>query len=73
MIPQHVMVGGLMCLLCSLLAIKSQWFLAHTRKGAFLTRQFGDDRAPWVLRGLALGGIVFGLLLALEVVRPIQW
>lgn len=67
------MVGSLICLLCALLAVKSDWFLKHTRKGAFLIRQFGDAQAPWVVRGLALSGIVLGLLLILEVVRPIQW
>lgn len=73
MIPQHVIVGGLTCLLCALLAAQSKWFLANTRKGAFLVRQFGDQGAPWVLRGLALTGIVVGVLLALEVIRPIRW
>lgn len=73
MVPQHVMVGVLVCLLCAAVLVRERLILTTTRKGQRLVTWFGPDAAPWVLRGLAVLGICFGLLLAAGIVRPIQW
>ena len=73
MISQHVVVGGLTVALCLMLLSRDAWFLEHTKKGQRLVRWFGTVNARWVLRGLILGGIVLGILIITQVVRPIQW
>ena len=47
----HVLVGGLILVLCTLLASKDRWFLENTKKGQRLVRWFGPVSAIWVLRG----------------------
>jgi hypothetical protein len=49
------------------------WLLTGTRKGGWLVRQFGLNRARWVLRFLLFAGIIFGGLLAANVIRPLRW
>ena len=62
-----------MALICAAGLLKSAWFLESTRKGRNLSRWFGDRVGLWVLRGLLFGGIVFGVLLAMDVIRPMRW
>lgn len=69
----HVVVGGLIVLLCSWALFKQAWILEHSEKGQGLLRRFGPQGGPWVLRLLLAVGIVFGGLLAAGIVRPIQW
>ncbi len=73
MIPQHVLVGGVIIVLCAVLLARERWFLETTSKGQRLIRWFGGDLALWVLRGLILSAIAFGALLAAGIIRPIQW
>ena len=73
MIHQDVLVGSMIVALCLLLAFNERTFLERTVKGQRLVRWLGRTRAAWVLRGLAAAGMIFGLLLANGVVRPIKW
>ena len=68
-----VVIGVMLAILCAVLAYKDRWFLEKTRKGQQLVSWFGTEKAPWVLRGLAFLGILFGVCLASGVIRPIQW
>ena len=73
MIQQHVLVGGTVVALCLFVFSREHWVLEKTTKGQRLVRWFGLNTAPWVLRGLTAGGMVFGGLLAAGIIRPIQW
>jgi len=73
MIREQALVGVVFALLCVVGLWKQKWFLANTSKGQRLVRLFGPDRAAWVLRGLLAVGIILGTLLALDIIRPIQW
>ncbi|MCR9230157.1 MULTISPECIES: hypothetical protein [Gimesia] len=72
-IPENVVIGLFVAAFSLWGLIKEKWFLAETRKGQKLTRWFGPARAVWVLRVIFLVGILFGLLLAGGLIRPIQW
>ena len=73
MIPQHVLVGSLVIVLCLVFLFQERWILEKTAKGQRLVRWFGPAAAPWAFRGLMLFGAVFGGLLATGLIRPIQW
>jgi hypothetical protein len=72
-LTQDSIMGAGVVLLCLMIWSRERWFLEQTQKGQWLTTRYGSDRAPWVLRGMLLGGIVFGGLLASGIIRPIQW
>jgi len=69
----HVLVGGVIVLLCSWALFRQAWILESSQKGQRLVRRFGPQAAPWILRLVLAAGIVFGGLLAAGIVRPIQW
>lgn len=66
-------MGSVTALLCVFGLIKSEWILNNTKKGERLIGWFGAGRAIWILRGLLVFGAVFGVLLAINVIRPVQW
>jgi hypothetical protein len=70
---EQIFIGVATALLCVIGLVKSRWILENTRKGARLGRWFGPRRAIWVLRGLLGLGVIFGGLLAVNVVKPLQW
>lgn len=70
---EQIFIGIVTAGLCVFGLAKSAWILENTSKGARLSRWFGPGRAIWVLRGLLILGAVFGLLLAANVIKPIQW
>lgn len=73
MIPEHVIVGLLVFALCTVLFFNGTWFLERTAKGHRLVSWFGPTNAPWVLKGLAGLGMLFGALLAAKIIQPIRW
>jgi hypothetical protein len=73
MTRQDLLIGSVVAAFSLLLVFNGHWFLDKTAKGQRLIRWFGPERGLWVLRGLASAGIVFGLLLANGIIRPIQW
>ncbi len=73
MFRQDLLVGVITAFFCAHLLFFGRWFLEKTKNGQRLTRWFGPDRAIWVLRGLAILGMLFGGLLASGIIRPVQW
>ena len=73
MYKQPIAFGILVFVLFALLLINEQWFLDQTLKGQRLVRWFGPVHAVRVLRGIAIFGMLFAVLLATGVIRPIQW
>lgn len=70
---EQILMGTATALMCALGLWKSQWLLENTRKGQRLQQALGLARAIWVLRGLLLLGMMGGILLAVNVLRPMQW
>ena len=69
----QTIMGVAIALVCAAGLAKSAWFLENTRKGRWLARRLGDRPAVWMLRSVLCGGIVFGVLLAVNVIRPLRW
>jgi hypothetical protein len=69
----QILMGGLVALLCLYGLWRHRWFFENTRKGRRLAQWFGETGGLRVLVGLLLVGMVFGLLLATDVIRPIHW
>jgi hypothetical protein len=67
------MVGSIIIILGLLIYFKEHWVLENTGKGRRLIGWFGAANAPWVLRGLTVLTIIFGVLLAIGIIRPIKW
>ena len=51
---------------------RRRWLLAHTHKGQHLVRRFGEPAARIVFVLICLGGMTFGSLLAMGVIRPLN-
>lgn len=66
-------MGSVTALLCVVGFVKSEWILNNTKKGERLIGWFGAGRAIWILRSLLVFGAVFGVLLAINIIRPVQW
>lgn len=70
---EQILMGFAVAALCAAGLWKDRWFLANTKKGRRLAAWLGETKALWVLRGLFGVGILFGLLLAGDVIRPVHW
>lgn len=73
MIDERILIGVLIVLLCLTGLWFEHWLLMQTKKGQRLVRWFGPGRALWILRTLLVAGVVFGILLASGIIRPVQW
>jgi hypothetical protein len=72
-ISQDAAMGGAVILVCLMLLSRDRWFLERTGKGQRLVQWFGDAKALWAFRALLLAGMIIGGLLAMGIIRPIQW
>lgn len=72
MVPQHVAMGLGIVFVSLILLLNQQRLLVHSRYGRQLRHWFGEERAPFVLRSLLTLTAIFGVLLAIEVVRPLN-
>ena len=70
---EQIAIGALVALLCAAGLWSAGWFVRETPKGQWLARRLGDERAVWSFRALFGLGIVFGLLLAANVIQPVEW
>ncbi|MEX0715855.1 MAG: hypothetical protein WD066_04675 [Planctomycetaceae bacterium] len=70
---ERILIGALTAILCAWGLWSDRWFLEETRKGRALARRVGPDVAVWILRALFFCGILFGLLLATGIIRPVRW
>jgi hypothetical protein len=73
MISSQMAMGGMVALLCLFGLWRHRWIFENTRKGRQLAGWFGESGGLRVLVGLLFAGMIFGLLLASDVIRPIQW
>lgn len=69
----QIFIGVAVAVTCLLGIRHEKWLLANTKKGQRIVRWFGEAKAPWVWRGLCGIGILFGVLLAADIIRPVQW
>ncbi len=73
MIPQHVLIGGLLTILCLMGLVKETWVLRNSAYGKCLVRWFGPRQAPAAYRVLLGITVIFGVLLAAGIIRPVKW
>ncbi len=73
MAKEQVLIGVLCAGLCVLGLWHERWLLENTRKGRRLVNWFGPVGGLRVLRALLVAGLVFGVLLAVDVIRPMHW
>ncbi len=70
---EQILIGLGCVLLCGFGLWHSATLLRRSHNGRRLGDLFGAERALWILRGLLTAGTIFGVLLAADVVRPIEW
>jgi hypothetical protein len=73
MIGTQTAMGLLVVGLCLFGLWHDRVLLDRSRYGRRLVNRFGEIGGRRALRGLLVVGIVFGILLAADVIRPIQW
>lgn len=72
--PKHQILMGVSIALLSSVAIwQTGWLLEHTSKGQWFARRYGELRARGIIRTFFFVTAVLGVLLALDVIRPMQW
>ncbi|MFP6701663.1 MAG: hypothetical protein VB861_07950 [Planctomycetaceae bacterium] len=67
---EQQLIGSMVALLGGVGWYHSSWLLEQTSKGRRLVGWFGPTWGVWVLRGLLACVVVFGILLAADVVGP---
>ncbi len=67
---EQQLIGAMVAVLGSVGWYHQRWFLEQTSKGRRLVGWFGPACGVWVFRGLLAGVVVFGVLLAADVVGP---
>jgi hypothetical protein len=73
MSTDQIFMGAAVVIVCATGLYNDRWFIQNTRKGRRLVGWFGETGSIWVLRGLLIGGAVFGALLAAGFVNPVRW
>jgi hypothetical protein len=73
MIPTQTAMGLAVVALCFFGLLHNRWLLENSRYGRRLVTKFGQTGGRRALLGLLMGGVVFGILLAADAIRPIQW
>ena len=69
----HVLMGSLVAALCALGLWQAPWLLIQTRKGRRIAGRLGEQQGLLVIRLFCFAGVVFGVLLAAGIIRPVQW
>lgn len=69
----QILMGTAVALLSVVALWKTDWLLEHTRKGQWFVRRFGAWKARGIVRSFFFFAAVFGVLLAVNVIRPVQW
>lgn len=64
-------MGYAIAVVCLTGVVYSRWFLNNTKKGRWFLKRFGPQNGLWVLRGLLVAGIAFGVCLALDIIQPL--
>lgn len=66
-------MGVLIVGMCLFGLWQEAWLLENSRYGRRLVIWFGAIGGRRALRGLLIGGVLFGILLAADVIRPMHW
>ncbi|HUG91001.1 MAG TPA: hypothetical protein VML55_09220 [Planctomycetaceae bacterium] len=69
----QILIGSLFAVVCLIVAWKARWMCEHSNVGRRLAERLGVGGAMWVIRAVFGALAVFGVLLATNVVRPVQW
>lgn len=67
---EQQLIGSVVALLGGVGWYHQRWLLERTPKGRRLVWWFGATGGPWVLRFLLAAVVVFGVLLASDVISP---
>ncbi len=70
---EQILIGALVALLSLHGLWKARWLLENTRKGQRLAGWLGAERGLLALRVVLVLGAVLGILLATNVIRPVNW
>lgn len=70
---QQIVMGAAVAALSFLAFLKTGWLLHQTAKGKWFVRRFGERKARLYVRSFFFFATVFGMLLATNVIRPLQW
>ncbi|HUE13259.1 MAG TPA: hypothetical protein VMR25_03740 [Planctomycetaceae bacterium] len=73
MIATQTAIGAAVVGLCLFGMWQYRWLLENSRYGRRLVNVFGEIGGRRALFVLLAAGIVFGILLAADIIRPIQW
>ena len=68
----EILMGTTVAMLSGFGLLKVRWLIANTRKGHWLTSRLGERRAVFVTAGVLFLLAVFGVLLAVGVIRPLN-
>jgi len=72
--PNDQLLMGVAVALMSVIAVwKADWLLQNTRKGQRLLQRFGERNARRTVIALFLATALLGVLLATDLIRPLQW
>lgn len=69
----QILIGAIIVAGCLLGLRHDRAILDQTGYGRWITWLFGVEKGLWFLRGLIVLLALFGVLLALNVVRPVRW
>lgn len=69
----QILMGIATAAACGWAIAKRRWLLTRTRKGRWLSQRLGREGASRFLVALLAAGVVFGLLLATNVISPVRW
>ena len=73
MTGEQIAIGVLMAGLCAVGIRHRRWLVVETSKGRRLSQWCGQARALWLVTILLSLGVVWGVLLACDIARPLQW
>jgi len=68
---EQQLIGSMVAVLGGVGWFYQRWFLEQTPKGRRLVSWFGATGGPWVLRVLLAAVVVFGALLASDMIGPL--
>jgi putative flippase GtrA len=72
-VTAQIAMGVAVAVVCAFGLWRDRWLFQNTRKGRMLARWYGEIGGLRALRAFLVVGILFGILLAADVIRPIHW
>lgn len=69
----QLLIGAIITAGCLLGLRHDRWILQESGYGRWIRWLFGDERGLWFLRSVICLLALFGILLALNILRPLRW